>query len=608
MSSQQIKEQIIEVIRNSAYGASGEIRIDCPECQGSQRKTLGINADSGLWQCMRCGIKGNLNNGNGKKPAAQWIWENSSPCSTHPYLQEKQVKSNGLKEDKYGNLIVPLEQHGQISTLQFIRPEKPTDPDQPRKFLLSKEKGGTKKGSYFVLSGNHSTVYICEGYATAASVHEATGNTAVMAVDAGNMKSVAQAIQGKYPNSEFVFAADNDHHGKGLEKAREAAQAVGGKVSMPEQEGWDFNDLHMGKGLETVREQLKVFQKEQAPEEHRKQVFGFIHVGDLSCTPPDWLAKDLVESNSLTALYGDPTTGKSFLSLDLACCVATGKDFHGFKVKSGPVGYIAGEGRNGLARRIRAWEIRNNIDLSESPLYISTGPTGLCDSDATDQVISALDQTKAPPKLIVIDTLARNFGPGDENSTRDMTLFIQAADKLRTRYGCTILLVHHTGHGDKTRERGAFALRGGLDSSYRLEKSPSGTVQLLPVKMKDAELPSPLAFQLRAVELGMLDEYGREVTSAILNRVEYEPEPKPTKAGRGKWQQIALEQLQRLEREHRERLEQGGFDPEQARVSVDVWRDACINQGMSRQSWNNTKHSLSDRGAVILEDKFVKTR
>jgi hypothetical protein len=271
--------------------------------------------------------------------------------------------------------------------------------------------------------------------------------------------------------------------------------------------------------------------------------------------------------------------------------------------------YVAGEGLSGLARRFRAWEIRHQASLAGAQLFVSTGPAGFCDPELAADVTRTVDRVAAdgPPKLIVVDTLARNFGPGDENSNRDMGFFLSALDRLRVKYGCTILVLHHTGHGDKNRERGAFALRGGLDASVRLSKATDGKIWYNPLKAKDASLPDPLAFQLHVVELGFQDEDENEVTSAILNLVEGEPHSKSAKAGRGKWQQVALEQLQRLEREQRKRLERKGFNPDQARVSIETWRDACLDQGMSRQSWNNAKRSLSDREAVSCNEKFVKS-
>ncbi|RNI20619.1 AAA family ATPase [Paracoccus pantotrophus] len=110
------------------------------------------------------------------------------------------------------------------------------------------------------------------------------------------------------------------------------------------------------------------------------------------------------------------------------------------------------------------------------------------------EAIAALPE---PPILVVLDTLARNFGGGDENSTKDMSAFIAAADSLKADHAdCAVLIVHHSGHAEKQRARGAMALKGALDVEYRLEGSNSGLV-LTNTKMKDEEPPKPLRMTLQ---------------------------------------------------------------------------------------------------------------
>lgn len=113
-------------------------------------------------------------------------------------------------------------------------------------------------------------IVICEGYATGASIHMATGAPVAVAFDAGNLKPVAKAIREKYPNAAITICADNDHgreqetgRNVGVEAARDAAREVQGKVRIPiftageKQQGLtDFNDLHKARGLDAVRRQL----------------------------------------------------------------------------------------------------------------------------------------------------------------------------------------------------------------------------------------------------------------------------------------------------------------------------------------------------------------
>lgn len=342
----------------------------------------------------------------------------------------------------------------------------------------------------------------------------------------------------------------------------------------------------------------------------RAQSFALVRVGNLEIKAPEYAIRDRIETDSLALIFGDPGCGKSFLGVDIACCIATSADFHDYAVKPGPVIYLAGEGHNGLARRFKAWEIARGYRLDDAPLYLSPIPAALCDPASTTEVVQAVDGVAAAagaPVAVIVDTVARNFGPGDENSTQDMAAFIQAADTIRNKYRSTVLLIHHTGHGDKTRARGAMALKGALDAEYRMDKDEDGVIRMEATKMKDAEHPEPMAFRISSVELGLEDHEGRPVTSAVLDATSYEP-AKPKPKARGKRQQEMLSALERLEQQHRANLEADGRDPNAARVSLEAWRDECTHQGVPRQRFYQAKDALADRGDVIIEQGFVRIR
>ncbi|GFM33726.1 DUF3987 domain-containing protein [Desulfovibrio subterraneus] len=182
----------------------------------------------------------------------------------HPYLLRKRVKAYGLYQDKGGRLVIPLvDTSGKIWGWQTI--EGVTNTGHPEKRCH-----GSKKGHYFGIGlpdGNEPprVLYIAEGYATAASIHEATGSPIVMAVDAGNLMSVGRALREKYPDAFCVFCADNDawtEGNPGRAYAQKAAHEIRGTVCLPEFEDTslrptDFNDLHMLQGLSAVRMQIQ---------------------------------------------------------------------------------------------------------------------------------------------------------------------------------------------------------------------------------------------------------------------------------------------------------------------------------------------------------------
>ncbi|WP_170302160.1 AAA family ATPase [Desulfosarcina widdelii] len=342
-----------------------------------------------------------------------------------------------------------------------------------------------------------------------------------------------------------------------------------------------------------------------------KTRFRFVHIADLRLKPPEFLIKPWLEKDTLSLSFGDPGCGKSFFAIDIAASVATGSDFHGMTVNQGPVIYIAGEGQNGIGRRFMAWSIVHGADLKTAPLYLSTVPLGLCDADQMQAAMDAVEeiaQIAGPSLLIVIDTVARNFGPGDENSTADMGRFIAAADQIRSLYHSAVHLVHHTGHGDKKRARGSMALKGAIDAEYRLDKDQDAIVRVKATKMKDAGLPEPMAFEIRGVDLPLKDADGDTVNSAVLHRVEYtQPAATTRKTGHalGINQRKALEILERLYVAERKSLMRQGIRPETARVSIERWGSKCKEAGMNRQTVHRIKASLESGGLIEIEDSHV---
>lgn len=170
----------------------------------------------------------------------------------NPYLKRKGVNSYGLKVFK-DSLLVPVQDlAGTTHGMQFIAP------DGSKKF-----KTGTNKAGHFYGMGTAKgdTLLIAEGYATAASVHQATGYPVLVAFDAGNLKPVAEAVKVKYPWLKIIICADDDRWtpgNPGLTKATEAARAVNGLLAIPpfpeprtREQGTDFNDLALltGKGV-----------------------------------------------------------------------------------------------------------------------------------------------------------------------------------------------------------------------------------------------------------------------------------------------------------------------------------------------------------------------
>lgn len=198
------------------------------------------------------------------------LWEGASEVTdpaAAPYLVRKGVMPYGVRRLADGTLCVPLrDAELKLWNLQTIAPAAPADGGPEKRFLA----GGRKSGLWHWIVGDprdFSLFTICEGYATGATIHEATGRTVAVAFDAGNLATVARTVRGLFPSAPLLICGDDDRAtaertGKnpGREKAEAAARLVRGAAVFPSGlpvGASDFNDLHQSAGLEEVRRQIE---------------------------------------------------------------------------------------------------------------------------------------------------------------------------------------------------------------------------------------------------------------------------------------------------------------------------------------------------------------
>ena len=160
------------------------------------------------------------------------LWDKAQPAiNNHAYLVNKMVPAYGIRLLRK-QLVIPLRDvEGTLHSLQFIG-------EDGRKTFLT---GGRKRGCYFSIGKPDAALCICEGYATAATIFEATGHATACAFDAGNLEPVARALRGKFPRLRLILCADNDTETEGnpgLRHAEAAARAVGGFLAYP-----SFNEV-----------------------------------------------------------------------------------------------------------------------------------------------------------------------------------------------------------------------------------------------------------------------------------------------------------------------------------------------------------------------------
>ncbi len=240
-----------------------------------------------------------------------------------------------------------------------------------------------------------------------------------------------------------------------------------------------------------------------------------------------FIVHDLIPAGALVQVFGAPSCGKTPFTLSLALAIACGQEtFCGHDIdQSGAVLYMVGEGGPGLANRIRAQLELSALDgvFPESPFYVTTRPGRLSDAknvQAWARKIGAATDGRAL-RLLVVDTQNMNFGDGDENSTEDMTRFLQNCKRLAAVTGAAVLLVHHTGLRNTDRARGSSTQLGAVDAQFEVKRAER-LVTVTAHKAKDWQEPEPLLFTLSVVTLGE-DKKGRPITAVGLTQGEPDP-------------------------------------------------------------------------------------
>jgi len=229
----------------------------------------------------------------------------------------------------------------------------------------------------------------------------------------------------------------------------------------------------------------------------------------------DYLIDDFLDRSAASMLYGDSNVGKTFVALDIACHVATGKPWFGHHVRRGAVIYIATEAGRSIERRVVAW--RRHYRVEEAPLWIIPYPTDLRGELDTNRVLDRVKDVRAEAaaaglkvELIVVDTVSRALAGGNENGPEDMGSYVRHCDKLRIVSGAHVLSVHHSGKDSAKGARGHSLLRAAMDTELEIA---DGTIKT--TKQRDREFAKPVSFGLRVIELGT-DNEGRRTTSGVV--------------------------------------------------------------------------------------------
>ncbi len=252
--------------------------------------------------------------------------------------------------------------------------------------------------------------------------------------------------------------------------------------------------------------------------------------------PPAFIVDGYLVEGGLTLLYGAPGSLKSFAALDMGLSIAFGTPWQGAKVEAGAILYVAGEGAVGLAKRAQAWRIEHNVETTHAPFRLLPVAVNLMEQKDVTKLIETLKEIiateKTPIKLVIIDTVARAMPGAEENSAKDMGLFVLACDQIKHAIACAVMGVHHAGKDTSKGLRGSSALLGAADTVLLATRSEN-LLTLTCEKQKDAEEPQPLTLKTKTIFLDGKspdpNDLNKRPTSLVLEKTDATAKPeKPT--------------------------------------------------------------------------------
>lgn len=309
------------------------------------------------------------------------------------------------------------------------------------------------------------------------------------------------------------------------------------------------------------------------------------------CLDANYLVQGWLGAGGLSVLYGPSNSGKTFVAVDLAAHVASGTPWRGHKIKPGSVVYVAAEGGGGIRNRISAIrqaapDLLEGADFSLLPTNLDLHQSGdamaLCEAMPTERAA-----------LVVIDTMARCMGSGDENSARDVAQFVINLDAIRERTGAHVLVVHHSGKNADAGARGSSALRAAVDTEIAISEG-----QISCAKQRDMEMPHRLFFSLETVTLGT-DQDGDPVRSAVVVPAEApKVKPKPLNGQA----EVAMQALRDALREHGETLSGSDYPHNRKCVLKSHWRDSAKTHGLIDSEKGSSQYVAFSRARKKLMD------
>jgi len=440
-----------------------------------------------------------------------------------------------------------------------------------------------------------------------------------------SLKVVDLGLQGQGDDAyEFIEEGGSRDKLVALVKAASVISSVD-QLTMPERLNPVLNSIASAVQQVTAPEDIaKEFETAPAPPKPTKQI-AIEHWDSIQDEPVKWLIEGVIPVGAFTALYGPPGSFKSFIALDIAEAIATGRTWMGHGVtEKGAVLYICGEGFGGVGARIKACKQHHQTE-DGAPIYVIRHQLNLRASvEDFNALMIAIENTVTELginfKMIIVDTLARAFGGGNENDSADMGAFITACGRIQQIVqDCALMILHHSGKDATKGLRGHSSLLGAVDTELellRFEEQMKGVITIS--KQKDGEDNKRIGFEMVSIELESPSslQIGDPVTSLAVQASElgsFDNAKKDGKgnSGKGKNQRLVMNSLESV-------IKSKGVlkyieGTQRNVVKLDDWRAelwskmGCTDEDKStfKTVWHRAKIQLVESGQGGISDGFV---
>jgi hypothetical protein len=383
--------------------------------------------------------------------------------------------------------------------------------------------------------------------------------------------------------------------------------------------------------VQTPQRLLESAETPQESEEPPKSKFMVESWDSIKDEPVEWLIQDILPKKAFCALFAPPASWKSFLALDMAEAIATGRDWMGCRIpQKGAVLIIAGEGHGGLGARVKACKIQNNSPDGAN-LYVIRSQINLRSSpEEFEALINSINdliaQIDEPLQLVILDTLMRMSGGGfNENSSEDMGAVITQIGRIQSIFSCAIMVIHHSGKDVTRGLRGHSSLLGAVDTELEINRldsvinsadpSVKGSGTITTTKQKDGSDSIVIGFEVILIEVGTSDLGFETITSLAVrqNQDVAKSNPKGSKNnnGSGNNQRIELDSLYKaIKAKGSYRVVDG---TSRYGVSLDDWKDEFWNlkgcteddRAAFKKAWLRARERLVAVNKVVIGSNWV---